>query len=415
MCNKATKLGKKREVGGECETRSVRVKQRKVQSMFKGSYARSRGSANENNRKVGTPGVSGNRIPLSAPFERMKLLDVSQVIFHQYTSLRLRFNSNDRAIGHIIQITCKLPTRHHGEKVMASDQDYVVDTKAAQLKAEEKTLVANLYAAALHEDSSSDEVDDDEPEDNAVHNTRRVTHHEPPQRSMSTNYRGNGVQETLCRHPDYPSLVQAAVRLPHPSDRGWHEQFDELPESNAGTTTPNRIDSQKRQELPWVLVTGKPYGFERGEGQWEKTLELDFFFRLLDPVTNTYQEALHCFKFLKEIHSNDQPVEVGQDAEYVKLRSWGRWTIVEICALYTAINKFRRINGVKQSVICCAELFNSALRAVLDELNAAGNKERRTDVIRSMIRNASSTRYRPLFNLAAECAAMRARRELPIR
>lgn len=29
-----------------------------------------------------------------------------------------------------------------------------------------------------------------------------------------------------------------------------------------------------------------------------------------------------------------------RDAEYVKLRSWDRWMIAEICALYTAVNKF---------------------------------------------------------------------------
>jgi len=53
----------------------------------------------------------------------------------------------------------------------------------------------------------------------------------------------------------------------------------------------------------------------------------------------------------------------------------------------------------------------STLRVFLDNVNVVSKKKRRMDVIRSVIRNASGRRHKPLFDLATEAAAMHARRE----
>lgn len=251
-------------------------------------------------------------------------------------------------------------------------------------------------------------------------------------------YNGKAAKEVICAHPDDPDLVQAELRLPHPYGEGWYEQFHQLPESRFGyIRTGNSVSRgschfwpplegalipKKRHGLPWIPITGKPYEFERGKGQWRETLKLNFFFRLLHPVTDRYQEAYNCFQLLLDMNPNDgnwkdrynrtiNQWKLRRDAEYVKLRRWDRWTIAEICALYTAVNKFCRISGVSQFGIHEAGLTQSALRIIVDKVNAVGKKMRQINAIRSMIRNANANRYKLLFDLATEAAAMRARKE----
>jgi hypothetical protein len=90
--------------------------------------------------------------------------------------------------------------------------------------------------------------------------------------------------------------------------------------------------SMKWSGLTWQPVAGKPYEFQRGDGQRREILKIDFFFRLLNPVTNGYVEALHCFHLLGNIDPNDSTWKVKyngtihqwrlrRDAEYAKLRS----------------------------------------------------------------------------------------------
>jgi hypothetical protein len=80
-------------------------------------------------------------------------------------------------------------------------------------------------------------------------------------------------------HPDNANLVQVELRFPHPSGKGWYEQFDELPESNVSVIRTGVIFAQehcdfwsplqsaivpkKRYGLPWVPILGKPCNFER--------------------------------------------------------------------------------------------------------------------------------------------------------
>ena len=121
--------------------------------------------------------------------------------------------------------------------------------------------------------------------------------------------------------PDDPCLVQAELRISHPSGEGWYEQFDEFPDSNAGVTTENSdlqgsryfwpplrraLITKKRFGMLWQSVAGKPYEFQRGDGQQRETLKVDFFFRLLDSVTDEYVGAFHCFQFLKGMDPNDK-------------------------------------------------------------------------------------------------------------
>jgi hypothetical protein len=90
--------------------------------------------------------------------------------------------------------------------------------------------------------------------------------------------------------------------------------------------------SMKWSGLTWQPVAGKPYEFQRGDGQRREILKIDFFSRLLNPVTNGYVEALHCFHLLGNIDPNDSTWKVKyngtihqwrlrRDAEYAKLRS----------------------------------------------------------------------------------------------
>lgn len=89
----------------------------------------------------------------------------------------------------------------------------------------------------------------------------------------------------------------------------------------------------KRDDLPWQPVADKPHEFQHGDSQQKETIKLDFFFRLLDPVTNRYVEALHCFQLLKDMDPNDSTWKdkynwtINQwrsrrDAEFTKLRRW---------------------------------------------------------------------------------------------
>jgi hypothetical protein len=100
-----------------------------------------------------------------------------------------------------------------------------------------------------------------------------------------------------------------------------------------------------------------------------------------------------------------------RDAEYAKLRSWEWWMNAEICALYASINNFCRVHGVSQFGMHDAGLTQSALWVILGDVNAVSEKKRQMDKIRSVIRKASARRYKPLFDLATEAAAMRARRK----
>jgi len=91
---------------------------------------------------------------------------------------------------------------------------------------------------------------------------------------------------------------------------------------------------KKQFDLLWHSVTGRPHEFQRGDGQRRETLRVDIFFRLLNPATNKYVGALHCFRLLEGMDPNDKTWKdkyngtinqwrLRQDAVYVKLLSWG--------------------------------------------------------------------------------------------
>ncbi|KAF2621641.1 hypothetical protein BU25DRAFT_482614, partial [Macroventuria anomochaeta] len=214
------------------------------------------------------------------------------------------------------------------------------------------TAEEKIWGELLWEDDPTSEKSVD---DETLQNTLKTDHQTLPQ-PMKTNHNGVVTREVFHTHPDDPSLVQSELTFPHPSCQGWYERFDELPELNA---TASKTDSTPPRTF------------------------------------------CHFWPQL-------------QDATIPKKRHSLPWKPVPDCGralcLYTAINKFCRLNGVSQFGVSDAGLTQSTLQLMLDEVNTVSNKVRKVDAIRSIIRNSRADRYKPLFNLATEAANIRAKR-----
>ncbi|KAF3050412.1 hypothetical protein E8E11_005244 [Didymella keratinophila] len=90
-----------------------------------------------------------------------------------------------------------------------------IDQDTGQSTTEAKATGDYLYAAALsvlEEGSSDDEAHRDTPENDTAGKTQHTTDNTYRQCPMATDYKG-----------------KAELRIPHPSGKGWYEQFDEFP------------------------------------------------------------------------------------------------------------------------------------------------------------------------------------------